>query len=114
MTQYPFQIKPGEFYYHFKRDLSKGLENHAYLIVGVGQDTEDRTKYYVVYKPLYFCDPRHEDEKGVSFHVRPYDMFIEHVDRPDYHGPRFIQITDDKTIKYLKNTPLSGSAFMDE
>jgi hypothetical protein len=110
----PFLVKPGEFYYHFKRDLSRGIENHAYVIIGIGQDTEDRAKYYVAYKPLYFCYPRREDEKGVSFHTRQYDMFIEEVDRPEYKGPRFIKITEEKTIQYLKNHELYTSQFMDE
>jgi hypothetical protein len=109
-----FIIKPGEFYYHFKRNPDLGLENHAYLIVGIAQDTEDRTKYSVCYKPLYFCDPKKEDEKGVSFHSRPYEMFIEMVDKQEYSGPRFIKITDPETIKYLKNTPLYGSLWMGE
>jgi hypothetical protein len=109
-----FLVKPGEFFYHFKRDISRGIENHAYVIIGIGQDTEERTKYYVTYKPLYFCDTRHEDEKGVSFHIRPYHMFIEEVNRPEYKGPRFIKITDEKTIQYLKNHELYTSKFMDE
>jgi hypothetical protein len=108
-----YQIKPGEFYYHFKRDISKGIENHAYYIFGLAQDTEDRTKINVIYKPLYFCDPRKPDEVGISFHSRPYSMFIESVDRPEYQGPRFIKITDEKVIEYLETTPLFTSGFID-
>jgi hypothetical protein len=109
----PFAVQPGQFYYHFKRDANKGLENHAYLIIGVGQDTEDRSKYVVVYKPLYYCEPRKDDETGVSFHVRPYDMFVETVEKPEYTGPRFICIDDKDVIEYLKNTPLYTSQYMD-
>jgi hypothetical protein len=109
-----YKIKPGEFYYHFKRDASKGLEDHAYYVFGIAQDTEDRSKLNVIYKPLYFCEPRKQDETGVSFHSRPYSMFIESVDRPEYQGPRFIKITDDKVIEYLKSVPLFSSTCMDE
>ncbi len=114
MPENLFLLQPGDYYYHFKRDISKGLENHAYIIIGVGQDTEDRSKYYVAYKPLYYCDPLHEDEKGISFHVRPYEMFVEQVDKPEYQGPRFIKITDSTTIEYLQSLPLHNSQFMDE
>jgi hypothetical protein len=82
--------------------------------VGIAQDTEDRAKYSVIYKPLYFCVPKKKDEKGVSFHSRQYEMFIETVDKPEYSGPRFIKITDPASIEYLKNTPLYESLWMDE
>ena len=108
-----YQVKPGEFYYHFKRDRSKGLEDHAYYVFGLSQDTEDRTKISVVYKPLYYCDPRQPDEVGISFHSRPYDMFIEMVDKPDYQGPRFIKIIDESIIYQLKKLPLFKSKYID-
>ena len=93
-----FTIYPGEFYYHFKRNPDLGLENHPYVIIGIAQDTEVRAKYSVIYKPLYFCDPKKEDEKGISFHSRPYEMFIETAEKPEYFGPRFIKITDPKPL----------------
>ena len=108
-----YQVKPGEFYYHFKRDPSKGLEDHAYYVFGLSQGTEDRTKINVVYKPLYYCDPRQPDEEGISFHSRPYDMFIEMVDKPDYQGPRFIKITNESIINQLKKAPLFTSKYID-
>jgi hypothetical protein len=108
-----YQIKPGEFYYHFKRNASKGLENHAYYILGLAQDTEDRTKINVIYRPLYLCEPRKPDEAGISFHSRPYSMFIESVDRPEYQGTRFVKIIDEKVIKCLKALPLFKSKYID-
>jgi hypothetical protein len=109
-----YKINPGEFYYHFKRDTSKGIEDHAYYIYGLAQDTEDRSQINVIYKPLYFCDPLKPDEAGISFHSRPYTMFIESVDRPGYQGPRFVKIEDEKVIGYLRGLPLFESKFMDE
>lgn len=109
-----YQIKPGEFYYHFKRNPSKGIEDHAYYVLGIAQDTEYRTKISVICKPLYFCDPKKADEIGVSFHSRPYDMFIEQIDRPEYKGPRFTKIEDEEVIKYLKTTFLFNSQYIDE
>jgi hypothetical protein len=108
-----YQIKPGEFYYHFKRDTNKCIEDHAYYVHGLAQDTEDRAQINVVYKPLYFCEPRKPDEVGISFHSRPYSMFIENVNRPEYQGARFIKIEDEKVIEYLKNLPLFRSQFID-
>jgi hypothetical protein len=109
-----FNVKPGQFYYHYKRRPEKGTFDHAYYVLGVGMNTEDRTDFHVIYKPLYFCDPRHEDEQGVSFHVRPYDMFIENVVVDRVVKPRFELITDPELIEQLKTSPLFGSEFIDE
>ena len=109
-----FIVNPGEFYYHYKRDKNKNPEDHAYYILGIAQDTEDRTKFSVIYKPLYFCDPRKEDETGVTFHSRPYNMFIEMVYKSEYTGLRFTKIIDPKLIEYLKGTVLFQSAYIDQ
>ena len=108
-----YQIKPGEFYRHFKHNPNKGIEDHAYYVLGLTQNTEDRTKISVVYKPLYYCYPRQPDEVGISFHNRPYEMFIEMINKAEYQGPRFIKITDENIINQLKKSPLFDSQFID-
>lgn len=109
-----YLVKPGQFYYHFKRDSSKGIEDHAYIIVGLAMHTEDRNNISVIYKPLYYCDPLKNDEEGISFHSRPYHMFIDQVNKPEYKGPRFTLITDPDTIDNLSKTPLYSSLYMDK
>ncbi len=44
-------IQPNQFYYHFKKDDSKGIEHGAYLILGIGLNTENRNQRYVITKP---------------------------------------------------------------
>ena len=58
-------------YRHFK-----GME---YEVIGVARHSETE-ELMVVYRALY-------GEGGLW--VRPLSMWMEHVDRDDYHGPRF-------------------------
>jgi hypothetical protein len=106
-------IKPNQFYYHFKRDPDQGIEHGSYYILGIGKDTEDRSKHYVITKPLYYCNPRQSDEAGVSLLVRPIEYFVGEVDRKEYKGARFVLITDIKIIKYLQQTDLFRSQYLD-
>jgi len=64
------EIKPGK-YRHFK-----GME---YEVLGVAKHSETLAPM-VVYRALY-------GEGGLW--VRPAEMWLEWVDREDYHGPRF-------------------------
>lgn len=70
-------IQPGR-YRHFK--------GGEYEVIGVAQDSENRDEYVVVYRLI----------KYDRLMVRPYEMFIEHVDKPEYNyqGPRFAKIDD--------------------
>ena len=61
----------GREFVHFK--------GNRYRLEAFATDSETLAPM-VVYRPLY----------GESkLWVRPAKMFFEHVDRPDYHGPRF-------------------------
>jgi hypothetical protein len=106
-------ITPDQLYYHFKRDPDQGLEHGAYLVLGIGKDTEDRSKHYVITKPLYYCNPRHLDERDVSYLCRPIEYFNGEVTRDNYQGPRFSLITDQKIINYLLQRPLYSSPYLD-
>ncbi len=110
-----YAIKPGQIYYHFKRKSEKGIEHGAYLILGLAHDMENRTRVLVVIKPLYYCEPRNESEKGISYFVRPLELFIDSVDRPEsnYYGPRFTLIKDETVLQELQRHPLFSSKYLD-
>ncbi|MCS5723953.1 DUF1653 domain-containing protein [Herbiconiux sp. CPCC 203407] len=66
--------EPG-VYEHFK--------GSRYEVVGVARDSETEEPV-VVYRPLY-------GERGLW--VRPLAMFVEHVERDGYSGPRFVRVS---------------------
>ena len=65
-------IQPG-IYRHFK--------GNRYEVIGLATHSETRESM-VVYRALY-------GEHGLW--VRPAAMWTEIVDRPEYHGPRFVK-----------------------
>ena len=69
-------------------ELSPGLYRHfkgnEYRLLYVAKHSET-LEPMVVYQALY-------GEMGIW--VRPARMWNEHVDRDDYHGPRFYRIED--------------------
>ena len=64
------ELKPGK-YRHFK--------GGEYELIGIAQHSETLA-HMVVYRALY-------GEGGLW--VRPAEMWSEHVDKENYHGPRF-------------------------
>jgi hypothetical protein len=89
-------IKKG-FYYHYKHDPEKGINDHAYEVIGIGMHTEDRS-LTVIYRPLYkntFLPP-------ADFCARPYEMFIENVEKNGKTVPRFQKITDREIIAQIE------------
>jgi hypothetical protein len=104
---------PDTFYYHYKRDASKGVYESAYVIKGVAIDCDNRHNSLVIYKPLYFCDPRHADEKGTSFFARRVEEFWESVTKDGQTLLRFTPITDETIIQQLKAHELYASDFLD-
>ena len=66
------EIKPGK-YRHFKGNL--------YEVIGMASHSET-LESMVVYRALY-------GEQGLW--VRPATMWNEIVDKPGYHGPRFVR-----------------------
>lgn len=67
------ELTPGK-YRHFK--------GNEYELIGIALHSETMEEM-VVYRALY--------GKG-GLWVRPAAMWTEHVDREDYHGPRFVRI----------------------
>lgn len=67
-------ITPG-VYRHFKGGL--------YDVIGVGRHSESLTEEFVVYR---------SKQHGYLM-VRPVAMFLDHVERGGYSGPRFVKVT---------------------
>ena len=88
----------GSFYYHYKHDDQKSLNNYSYKIIGIAVHSETE-EILVAYQPLY--RPNHVFDYEANFNVRPLDMFLENVIYGDYSGARFRLITDEKTIAEL-------------
>lgn len=77
MKEHP--LKKGIYQHHKSPDM-------LYEVLDVGLHTETKEPF-VVYKALY-------GEGGLW--IRPYEMFIEEVDKPEigYRGPRFIFVRE--------------------
>ena len=68
-------IQPG-IYRHFK--------GNRYEVIGIARHSETMEPM-VVYRALY-------GEGGLW--VRPAAMWNEHVDKENYHGPRFVKVEE--------------------
>ena len=74
-------LKPG-IYRHFKPNKEKGDE---YRLVSVARHSETGQEL-VIYQSLKFPD---------RIWARPLDMFVEHVRRASYEGPRFTWLREE-------------------
>ena len=104
----PKRVPQVGFYYHYKHDPRKGINDHAYEVVGVGFHTEDNARegeaHFLVYRPLY--------EQNVyiagkslsipSFDLRPLEMWMEEIEVDGKRFPRFQKITDPQVIMKLE------------
>lgn len=96
----PAQVPEPGFYYHYKHDANGPENGYAYEVMGVGHHTEEEQTFMVVYRPLY--DWALVYKLGKMFDLRPLEMFLEEVQKPEYTGPRFIKIEDQALIERLK------------
>lgn len=99
----PTKVPEKGFYYHYKHDSSKGVQDYAYEVVGVGVHAEDDCRpedaNMVVYRPLY------ESEifiAGKCMWLRPLDMWMGEVEKNGKTFKRFSKITDPKIISELE------------
>jgi len=88
------------FYYHYKHDPSKSINNYAYEVTGVGCHTEQENTFVVMYRPLYREALVYQI--GGLFDIRPLEMFMQEVKKEGKTIPRFQKITDPKTISELE------------
>ncbi len=72
------------YYRHFK--------GNYYQLIEVARHSET-LEPMVVYRALY-------GEKGLW--VRPASMWTEIVDKPGYHGPRFVKVSEDELPQECK------------
>lgn len=100
----PAAVPAPGFYYHYKHDPEGPVNGYAYEVLGVGHHTEDDARpedtFMVVYRPLY--DWALVYKLGKMFDLRPLDMFMEGVNKPDYQGPRFNPIADPGVARELE------------
>ena len=89
---------PG-FYYHYKHDPEKGVQDYAYEILGAGIHTEE-DQCFQVYRPLY--EEAFVFQHGKMFDLRPLAMAMENVIVNSMEMPRFRLITDTSVIRELK------------
>ncbi len=107
------EIEKG-FYYHFRHDPNKGVNDCAYEMIGTAFNTEtvtsgtgkteDPTEFFkdemVIYRPLYNTSLVYK--AGKRFWVRPAHMFLGIVEKEGKTFQRFQKITDPVTIQKLK------------
>ncbi|MES2416394.1 MAG: DUF1653 domain-containing protein [Patescibacteria group bacterium] len=91
------------FYYHYKHDLSKGINDHAYEVMGIGHNTEIddlEESAMVMYRPIY---NQVVYQAGKHWDLRPVSMFIDKDFEKDGKiiPERFKKITDEKIIAEL-------------
>jgi hypothetical protein len=98
------------FYYHFRHDSSKGVNDCAYEMIGTAFSTESTNVHgddpalflkdeVVLYRPLY--KESIVFKSGRDFWYRPISMFEEMVTKEGKTFPRFQKITDPEIIAKL-------------
>jgi len=100
MLKIPSKVPEKGFYYHYKHDPKKGVQDCAYEVLGVGYHTEDNCRledvHMVVYRSLY------KEPDGGKIYLRPLEMFMENVTKEGRTFPRFNKITDLKIVTLLE------------
>jgi hypothetical protein len=88
------------FYYHYKHDSVKGINDYAYEVVAIGKSSEVETEKFVIYRPIRESEYY---ENGKYYGVRPLEMFMDKNFEKDGKiiPERFIKITDEKVISEL-------------
>lgn len=62
----------------------KHFKGNEYIVTNIASHTETGEQMVIYYD----CN------NPSKIWVRPLDMFVQEVDRPEYKGPRFIRIGD--------------------
>lgn len=96
----PMNVPEKGFYYHYKHDPAGTVNNYAYEVMGIGEDTEARDTQFVVYRPLSTDSPAWQ--KGRLFYLRPLEMFMEEVEKEGKRLPRFTRITEPALLAQLE------------
>jgi len=101
--QAPKNVPEKGFYYHYKHDPSKSVNDYAYEVVGVGFHTEDDCRpedvHMMVYRPIYEASVY---KMGKFFDIRPLEMWMGDVTKDGKTFKRFQKISDEKIIGELE------------
>lgn len=99
----PKEVPEPGFYYHYKHDPAKGINDYAYYVYGVGHHTEDDCRpqdaNMLVYRPIYKAFVY---ENGKLFDLRPLEMFYQQQEWQGKMVPRFTKIEDPIVIVQLQ------------
>ena len=104
----PKRVPELGFYYHYKHDPSKSVNDYAYEVMGVVFHTEDDPRpgeeHFLQYRPLYEASVyKASKELGIPcFDGRPLEMWMEDVTKDGNTFPRFQKITDPQVIMRLE------------
>lgn len=104
----PKKVPEPGFYYHYKHDPLKGIQDHAYEVVGIGFHTEDTAlpgeEHFLIYRPLYDQNVyKASKELNIAcFDARPLEMWMEDVEKEGKTFPRFQKITDLEILSELE------------
>ncbi len=103
MLKPPARVPEKGFYYHYKHDPAKGVNDYAYEVIGVGYHTEDDCRpedvHLLVYRPLYESSVY---TAGKFFDIRPLEMWMGDVTKDGRTFPRFSKISDPKIVAELE------------
>ncbi len=103
----PQRVPEPGFYYHYKHDPNRLVNNYAYEVIGVGFHTEDDPRpgeaHFIVYRPLYEASVyKASKELGVPcFDNRPLEMWMGDVEKDGRKFPRFTKVTDPAVTQVL-------------
>ena len=85
-------IKPGQVWRHYKHDPNGVPNNYTYTIIALACHTETE-ETLVIYEPLYDAsDWLGKRGLGETCAARPLSMFLDHIERETYTGPRFVRV----------------------
>lgn len=107
----PKRVPEPGFYYHYKHDSSKPVNDYAYEVMGIGFHTEDNVRpgeaHFLIYRPLYEAAVYKASKEFLGnklefLDARPLEMWMEEVEKEGRKFPRFQKITDPEIIAELK------------
>ncbi len=104
----PKRVPEAGFYYHYKHDPSKGVQDYAYEVMGVGFHTEDDVRdgeaLFLIYRPLYNASVylASKDLAIPCFDARPLEMWMGDVEKDGKVFPRFTKIIDAEVVEQLE------------
>ncbi len=92
------QIPENGFYYHYKHDDAKGINDHAYEVVGLSKHSET-DDLLIIYVPLY--ESTHLIP--AQCYARPIELFFDEVEHNGATVPHFTKITEPGLIEKLED-----------